>query len=189
MSSAHPYMLDTNAASTLIRGRVSPQLQNLLMEHNACVSVITEAELRFGVKRRPDATRLAKAVEAFLQDTPVLPWTSATAHTYAELRTRMETQGIGLSAMDLLIATHAMAADCTLVSADRAFTQVPGLRVIDWSANSNVTAAINPAQKVRDKLARAGITERDVEDAIAQARSARRQAAPKAKAVKKPKAK
>lgn len=183
MSSAHPYMLDTNAASTLIRGRVSQELQSLLMEHSACVSVITEAELRFGVKRRPDATRLAKAVEAFLQDTPVLPWTSATAHTYAELRARMETQGIGLSAMNLLIATHAMAADCALVSADRAFTQVPGLRVIDWSANSAAT----PAQ--RDKLVRAGITGRGVEDAKAHARSAGRHAAPKTKAGKKPKAK
>ncbi len=183
MSSTHPYMLDTNAASTLIRGRVSQGLQNLLMEHSACVSVITEAELRFGVKRRPDATRLAKAVEAFLQDTPVLPWTSATAHTYAELRTRMETQGIGLSAMDMLIAAHAIAAGCALVSADHAFTQVPGLRVIDWSA------AATPAQKVRDKLARAGITERDVEDAVAHTRAAGRQATPKTKAVKKPKAK
>ena len=185
MSSAHPYMLDTNAASTLIRGRVSQELQNLLMEHRACVSVITEAELRFGVKRRPDATRLAKAVEAFLQDTPVLPWTSATAHTYAELRTRMETQGIGLSAMDMLIAAQALAAGCALLSADRAFMQVPGLRVIDWSANSAAT----PAQKVRDKLARAGITEHDVEDAVAHARTAGRQAAPKTKTVKKPKAK
>lgn len=187
MSIAHPYMLDTNAASTLVRGRVSPQLQSFLMEHCACVSVITEAELRFGVKRRPDATRLAKAVEAFLQDTPVLPWTSSTAHAYAELRTHMETQGIGLSAMDMLIAAHARAEDCTLVSADRAFSQVPGLRVFDWTANSLVAAT--PAQKVRDKLARAGITERDIADAIAHARSAGRHVTPKAKAVKKPKAK
>lgn len=187
MSSAHPYMLDTNAASTLIRGRVSQKLQNLLMEHGACISVIIEAELRFGVRRRPDATRLAKAVEAFLQDTPVLPWTSATAHTYAELRTRMETQGINLSAMDLLIAAHALAASCALLSADRAFTQVPGLRVMDWTESSVVAAA--PAQKVRDKLARAEIAERDVEDAVAQARTAGRQTTPNAKVAKKPKAK
>ncbi len=102
MNIAHPYMLDTNAASTLIRGHITPEMQNLLMEHSICISVITEAELRFGVKRRPDATRLAKAVEIFLQDTPVLPWLSSTAQTYAELRTQMETQGIGLSAMDML---------------------------------------------------------------------------------------
>ncbi|MDP4027754.1 MAG: type II toxin-antitoxin system VapC family toxin [Gallionella sp.] len=129
-------MLDTNAASTLIRGHITAEMQNLLMEHSVCISVITEAELRFGVKRRPDATRLAKAVEAFLQDTSVLPWLSATAQAYAELRTQMETQGIGLSAMDMLIAAHARAEDCTLVSADRAFAQIPGMRLLDWSTSS-----------------------------------------------------
>jgi tRNA(fMet)-specific endonuclease VapC len=130
----HRYMLDTNAASTLIRGRVGAALQSLIAERDACISVITEAELRFGVTRRPDATRLAKAVEVFLQDIPSLSWTSTTAQAYAELRTRMETQGIGLSAMDLLIATHALAEDCTLISSDRAFARVPDLRLLDWSA-------------------------------------------------------
>jgi tRNA(fMet)-specific endonuclease VapC len=134
----HRYMLDTNAASTLIRGRVGAALQGLLVERDACISVITEAELRFGVTRRPDATRLARAVEVFLRDIPSLPWTSATAQDYAELHTRMETHGIGLSAMDLLIATHALAEGCTLVSADRAFAQVPGLRLLDWSASPNM---------------------------------------------------
>jgi tRNA(fMet)-specific endonuclease VapC len=137
VTGAHRYMLDTNAASTLIRGRVGAALQSLLVERDACISVITEGELRFGVTRRPDATRLAKAVEVFLRDIPSMPWTSATAQAYAELRTRMETQGIGLSAMDLLIATHALAEDCTLISGDRAFSQVPGLRVLDWSASPN----------------------------------------------------
>lgn len=134
MKGAHRYMLDTNAASTLIRGRIGATLQSLLVERDACISVITEAELRFGVTRRPDATRLAKAVEGFLRDIPSMPWTSATAQAYAELRTRIEAQGIGLSAMDLLIATHALAEDCTLISSDRAFAQVPGMRVLDWSA-------------------------------------------------------
>ncbi len=137
MNSGYLYMLDTNAASVLIRGHDSVALQTLVVEREACISVITEAEIRFGVKRKPEATRLAKAVEIFLQDMPCLPWTSATAETYAELRTRMENQGIGLSAMDLLIATHALAEDCTLISADRAFAQVPGLRVLDWSAPTN----------------------------------------------------
>ena len=92
--------------------------------------------MRFGVVRRPEATRLATAVAVFLQDTPVLPWTSATAQAYAELRTLMEKAGVGLSAMDLLIAAQAKAQDCTLVSGDGAFVHVPGLRVLDWSANS-----------------------------------------------------
>ena len=137
MKSAYLFMLDTNAASFLIRGHGSEALQTLVKERDTCISVITEAEIRFGVKRKPEATRLAKAVEVFLQDMPCLPWTSATAATYAELRTRMEIQGIGLSAMDLLIATHAVAENRTLISADRAFTQVPGLSVLDWSNPAN----------------------------------------------------
>jgi tRNA(fMet)-specific endonuclease VapC len=127
-------MLDTNAASSLIRGRSGPNLQVLMAEYGACISVITEAELRFGVRRRPDATRLAKAVEVFLQDVPSLSWTSTTAEVYAEQRARMEGQGVALSAMDLLIAAHALAEGCILVSADRAFTRVPGLRVLDWTS-------------------------------------------------------
>lgn len=135
MSGAYAYLLDTNAASALIRGRVTPELQQLLIDHSACISVITEAELRFGAVRRPEATRLATAIAVFLQNTPVLPWTSATAQAYAELRTLMEKAGVGLSAMDLLIAAQAKAEDCTLVSGDGAFVHVPGLRVLDWSEN------------------------------------------------------
>ena len=135
MSGTLGYLLDTNAASTLIRGPGSQALQDLVIEHGACISGITEAELRFGVARRPEATRLAKAVENFLQDIPVLPWTSATAKVHADLRARMEIRGLSLSAMDLLIAAHALAENCTLASADRAFAHVPGLQVLDWSAS------------------------------------------------------
>lgn len=147
MSGVHSYMLDTNAASTMIRGRAGSALQRLMTEYGSCISVITEAELRFGVRRRPDATRLAKAVELFLQGIPCLPWTSETTEVYAEQRARMESLGVGLSAMDLLIASHALAEGCTLVSADRAFTKVPGLRVLDWSGATPSPADAGPAKK------------------------------------------
>ena len=130
------YLLDTNAASVLIRGPGSQPLQDLVIEHGACISVITEAELRFGIARRPDATRLAKAVENFLQDIPVLPWTSTTAKVYADLRARMEIGGLSLSAMDLLIAAHALTENRMLVSADKVFARVPGLHVFDWSVTA-----------------------------------------------------
>jgi tRNA(fMet)-specific endonuclease VapC len=40
--------------------------------------------------------------------------------------------GTPLSPNDLLIAAHALALDATLVSADAAFTRVPGLRLENW---------------------------------------------------------
>ncbi len=132
MNFIHSYMLDTNAASALIRGRAAPTLVALVAEGGMCLSVITEAEMRYGVARKPEATRLARTVAAFLQDTPVIPWTSATAQTYAALRTSMESRGVSLSSMDMLIAAQALAEDCTLLTADQAFSQVPGLKVKDW---------------------------------------------------------
>ena len=52
-------------------------------------------------------------------------------------RPELEALGKSLALMDLLIATHALAEGCTLISADRVFAQVPGLRELDWSASSN----------------------------------------------------
>lgn len=128
-------MLDTNAVSAIAKGRAET-LNGILSERPYCISVITEAELRFGLARRPINTDLRRIVENFLSSVDILPWTSASAERYAQLRTELENLGKPLAPMDLLIAAHALAEGCILVSADRAFAQVPGLRVLDWSAAS-----------------------------------------------------
>ncbi len=132
-------MLDTNAVSALAKGRAET-LVALLEERTYCVSVITEAELRFGLARRQVNADLRRIVENFLRTTDIRPWNSDCAEHYASLRSELEIRGKPLAPMDLLIATHALAEDCTLISADRAFTQVPGLRVLDWSAPLNQPA-------------------------------------------------
>lgn len=124
-------MLDTNAVSALIRGR-APRLDAAVMRRAHCVSVVTEAELRFGLARRPDARAVAAAVDAFLAATPVLPWTSEVAAVYATARARLEKAGVALAALDLMIAAHAMAADCTLATRDSVFQRVDDLTTFDW---------------------------------------------------------
>jgi tRNA(fMet)-specific endonuclease VapC len=125
-------MLDTKAVSALVKGQAS-RLAALLDKQAFCISVITEAELRFGLARRPVNPDLRRIVEQFLATAMVKPWDSDCAQRYALLRAELETRGTPLAPMDLLIAAHALAEDCTLVSADRAFGRVPGLTVIDWS--------------------------------------------------------
>lgn len=132
--SAH-LMLDTNAVTAIIRDRAKT-LSAILNERPSCISVITEAELRFGLARRAVNTELRRIVENYLASVDILPWTSASAQCYGLLRAELDMLGKPLAPMDLLIASHAMAEDCTLVSADRAFTQVPGLRLLDWSTSS-----------------------------------------------------
>jgi tRNA(fMet)-specific endonuclease VapC len=132
-------MLDTNAVSALAKGRAE-SLEALIEERTYCVSVITEAELRFGLARRQINADLRRIVENFLRTTDIRPWNSDCAERYANLRSELEIRGKPLAPMDLLIAAHAIAEDCTLISADRAFTQVPGLRVLDWSNPLNQSA-------------------------------------------------
>jgi tRNA(fMet)-specific endonuclease VapC len=127
-------MLDTNAVSALIKGRGGAILDQLVTRP-FCLSVVTEAELRYGLKRRPVSAALQNLVENFLTITEICPWTSQCAQQYAELRAALEAVGKPLAPMDLLIASQALAERCTLVTADRAFAQVPGLIVTDWTGS------------------------------------------------------
>jgi tRNA(fMet)-specific endonuclease VapC len=133
--SAH-LMLDTNAVTAIIKDRAKT-LSAILNERPSCISVITEAELCFGLARRAVNTELRRIVENYLASVDILPWTSASAQRYGLLRAELDMLGKPLAPMDLLIASQAMAEDCTLVSADRAFTQVPGLRLLDWSTSTH----------------------------------------------------
>jgi len=129
------YMLDTNTASYVIKGTypaIRKKLAGVPMA-SVCVSAITEAELLFGVARRPEAPGLATAVREFLLRLDVLAWDSAAARAYAEVRSRLEGAGTPLGALDTLIAAHAMAADAVLVTGDKAFRKVKKLKLADWA--------------------------------------------------------
>jgi tRNA(fMet)-specific endonuclease VapC len=129
------YLLDTNTASYAIKGnvaRVREQLLKIAMAEVG-ISVITEAELRFGVARLPSAIRLKDLVEEFLLRVEVLPWNSAAANRYAEIRAALERSGKPIGNMDMLIAAHALSAEAVLVTHDRVFRRVKGLKIEDWS--------------------------------------------------------
>jgi tRNA(fMet)-specific endonuclease VapC len=129
------YLLDTNTASYAIKGNVSRVRQRLLAIPMAeiGISVITEAELRFGVARLPGAVRLKGLVEEFLLRVEVLPWNSDAVQHYAEIRAALERSGKPMGNMDMLIAAHALAVEAVLVTHDRVFRRVKGLKIKDWS--------------------------------------------------------
>ena len=129
------YLLDTNTASYAIKGnvaRVREQLLKIAMA-DVGISVITEAELRFGVARLPLAIRLKDLVKEFLLRVEVLPWNSAAANHYAEIRAALERSGKPMGNMDMLIAAHALSVEAVLVTHDRVFRRVKGLKLEDWS--------------------------------------------------------
>jgi tRNA(fMet)-specific endonuclease VapC len=129
------YLLDTNTASYVIKGNVPHVRERLLSVPMAEVgiSVVTEAELRFGVTRKAEATHLKLAVDEFLLRVEILPWDSAAARHYATLRSALEDSGTPMGNLDLMIAAQALAADAVLVTHDRVFRRVKHLKIEDWT--------------------------------------------------------
>jgi tRNA(fMet)-specific endonuclease VapC len=137
-------MLDTNTVSYIVRGK-SPaardRLHTLQGEDIGCISVITEAELRYGTSKQApgsQAQRSARlaALTALFDKLRILPWGSAEALVYGDLRAKLERAGKVLGNLDMLIAAHAISANATLVTRDKAFAQVEDLRPpVNWAVD------------------------------------------------------
>ncbi|MCS6785530.1 MAG: type II toxin-antitoxin system VapC family toxin [Thiobacillaceae bacterium] len=128
------YLLDTNILSNLVRfpqGRVAQRIA-AVGEAAVCTSMIVAAELRFGAAKR-DSPRLMNQVEAILAAMEVLPFDAPADRTYATLRLALEKNGLPIGPNDMLIAAHALACDCILVTANvDEFSRVPALPLENW---------------------------------------------------------
>lgn len=127
-------MLDTNAASAVIKGheQAEQRLQALPMD-GWCISAITRSELRFGINLKPEATRLARIVNAWLDLAPVAPWDTAAADAHAQLRAQLQLAGTTIGVFDEMIAGHALALGAVVVTNNvRHFSRVKHLVIEDW---------------------------------------------------------
>jgi tRNA(fMet)-specific endonuclease VapC len=129
------FLLDTNIVSFRIRAS-DPTLTHHFrraQKSYLAISTITEAELRFGLALLPSKAKLHTAVEEFFRNIEIESWDSQCAKQYAELAASQQKQGKPLSPADTMIAAHALAHNFTLVTNDKAFSRISGLRVEDWT--------------------------------------------------------
>ena len=124
-------MLDTNAVRALLE-RCSPQLDQWFVEERCSLSAIVAAEIRFGLARKRLSAARQRLVEELLTVLPIEPFGAKAALCYGTLRAELMAAGATLSAMDLLIASHALSEGRTLLTADQAFSQVPTLKSQQW---------------------------------------------------------
>jgi tRNA(fMet)-specific endonuclease VapC len=132
------YLLDTDTCSAIMRTKplsVLEKLQAIPMK-DVLVSVITVAELRHGIEKRPTPRLMQRALDDFLAYLNVLPWCEAVTPFYAKIRHDLQTQGTPqetqIGAMDLMIAAHALQAEAILVTSNTHFSKVKGLTREDW---------------------------------------------------------
>ena len=132
------YLLDSNMIGYIAGARSSAArraLDQTAKYHEIATSAIVEGEARYGLARKPEATRIRASVEALLSGINILPWDSAAARVYGVVRAQMSAIGKPLSTIDMLIAAHAVSVDAVLVTHDNAFQQVAGLRTVDWATD------------------------------------------------------
>ena len=112
------HMLDTDTASYLIKGR-SPAIEArlaALLPAMICISVMTRAELQYGLRRLPAEHRLHLAVRQFLKVIRVLPWDAEAADWYAQIRHQLVSSGQPIGELDMMIAAHSLSVGAVLVT-------------------------------------------------------------------------
>lgn len=135
-------MIDTDTVNCIAKGS-SPASRAKLAGHQhdeiACISVITEAELQYGLAKSPNAQALRPAIEGFLAKIQILPWGSDEAYAYGRLRAKQGAAGKPLRNLDMLIAAHAISVGAILVTNDKAFSHVADLSgTLNWATDNRL---------------------------------------------------
>jgi tRNA(fMet)-specific endonuclease VapC len=147
------YLLDTNLLIYMIRGLKAKRepaererAQELVERCSSAqatgdtigLSAITVSELEFGARNSDDYDAEMAAVQKVLMPFDLYDYDAVSCPPhYGEVRHQLETKGVPIGAMDLLIAAHALALDATLVSNNLGhFSRVPKLRTASWLTDS-----------------------------------------------------
>ena len=130
------YMLDTDTCSYIMKRShpvVLKRLQTVPVT-DVCMSVITKAELLYGIEVSPCHEQDAAALAAFLPYVEAVDFADDAALHYAEIRAYLKRRGTPIGANDLLIAAHARALGLTLVTNNIAeFERVSKLKLENWT--------------------------------------------------------
>ena len=127
------YLLDTDSVSYALRGQgdVAATIKSR-RPSELCVSAITLAELRFGADRK-ESRKLHGLIDVFTTAIEVVPFDEGAAVEFGRIGSLLAERGTPIGEFDVLIAAHAVALRCTLVTNNtRHFSKVPGLSLENW---------------------------------------------------------
>jgi tRNA(fMet)-specific endonuclease VapC len=128
------YLLDTNIVSDMIRNPRGSAAKRFarIGANDVGISIIVAAELRYGALRRGGA-KLGGTIEGLLERVAIVPFDDPADRCYAQIRVQLENAGTPIGRNDTLIAAHALALGCTLVTDnEREFSRVQSLQIENW---------------------------------------------------------
>lgn len=127
------FLLDSNVISAAIRnpgGSVDEALRSHSSDEIG-TGIVVKGEILYDLKKNGNV-RGRERLDILLQAIPVRPLEDPADDLYGDLRAWAERQRKSMGPNDLWIAAHALALDATLVSDDKGFTGVPGLKLENW---------------------------------------------------------
>jgi tRNA(fMet)-specific endonuclease VapC len=131
------FMLDTNICIYLINNK-PPQVREILEQHNSmktALSSVVVFELQYGIEKSLAKAKNEVALEIFLSDFEIEPFSKTAASRAAKIRATLEKAGTPIGAYDYFIAAHALELGATLVTNNiKEFKRVKGLKLENWFA-------------------------------------------------------
>jgi len=124
-------ILDTNGLSALAEGE--PALEPLLRKAaQIAIPVIVLGEYRYGIAHSRDRKHYEEWLTEYLSRFRILDVDEATTISYRDVRTELKRAGTPIPSNDVWIAALCRQHRLPLLSRDRHFDAVPGIRRLAW---------------------------------------------------------
>jgi predicted nucleic acid-binding protein len=124
-------ILDTNAVSAFADGNRELRLA-IGKERNLAAPAVVLGEYLFAIRQSRHRAQYERWLKTHLPLFSLLPIDSATAGSYAEIRLELKAAGRPIPTNDIWIAALARQYDYALLTRDRHFEAVQGLRLMSW---------------------------------------------------------
>ena len=124
-------ILDTNGLSALAEGE--PAIEPLLRKAaQIAIPVIVLGEYRYGIAHSRDRKHYEEWLTEYLSRFRILDVDEATTISYRDVRTELKRAGTPIPSNDVWIAALCRQHRLPLLSRDRHFDAVPGVRRLAW---------------------------------------------------------
>ncbi len=125
-------VLDTDTISYYLRGSQSVKNKFLKHQYELASTTINYAELMYGLKKRDNKKYLPK-VEMIFDNIKIYDFDKKSATIFSTLKSNMQTKGIVVADMDLMIASIALANGEKLISNNlKHFSKIENLELENW---------------------------------------------------------
>lgn len=130
------YLLDTNICIYIIKKKPENVFRKFrdIPFGSVGISSITLAELQYGVMKSSNPAKNQEALERFITPLQIFEFGFNQTKVYGKIRAELERRGTPIGPLDILIASHAVSLNLTLVTNNmREFKRIPDLQLENWT--------------------------------------------------------